>query len=135
MDHYSVLGSEKEDNIGSIKRRYQELIVKHHPDKNNGEESTDFIRIRTAWETLSDVESRRVYDAELSNQLLNQDTTVWCTVNINLLSVTGDVYTYSCKCTGIYEIDEEELKEIKAEGETDFLLGCDSCSLNILVQF
>ena len=31
---------------------FLELIVKYHPDKNNGEESTDFIRIRTAWETL-----------------------------------------------------------------------------------
>ena len=63
---------------GILRNHVLELVVQHHPDKNGGDQSSEFLQIRAAWETLSNTESRKLYDAELSNICLDQERTVWC---------------------------------------------------------
>ena len=52
MHFYEVLCSDKDADLSEIKKRYQALILKHHPDKKGGEETKDFLQIREAWQVL-----------------------------------------------------------------------------------
>ena len=65
-----------------------ELVLKHHPDKNGGAQSSEYLDIRSAWETLSFPVSRKLYDAELSNRELSQDSTLWCELKLEELRDT-----------------------------------------------
>jgi len=134
MDFYETLNCERGALLDVIKRQYKELIVKYHPDKNNGQESERFLQIQTAWKTLSNMELRKKYDAELSNIQFSQESTVWCDVNMNHFRRRSDGYEYSCKCGGSFEIDFEQVLLLKDELIKSFSLECDSCSLSIAVQ-
>lgn len=50
LDALKVLDLEPQSNWQEIRRRYQQLIQKHHPDKGGNEQT--FIAIRAAYETL-----------------------------------------------------------------------------------
>ncbi|KAL3808822.1 hypothetical protein ACHAXA_000005 [Cyclostephanos tholiformis] len=69
--HYDVLELEMPSSsvtLADVKRAYRRLAVKHHPDRNigNEEEATArFREINEAYEVLSDDDSRREYDASL----------------------------------------------------------------------
>ena len=49
-------------------------------------------------------------------------------------SEKDEVYTYGCKCSGTYELEVDQVEELRRDGDTEFLLSCDTCSLNILVK-
>ncbi|MCL5433677.1 MAG: molecular chaperone DnaJ [Candidatus Marsarchaeota archaeon] len=62
-DYYKILGIKKDASIDEIKRKYRELALKYHPDRNkdkNAEEN--FKKINEAYAVLSDPEKRRNYD-------------------------------------------------------------------------
>ena len=63
--YYRELGVKKGASQSEIKRAYHEQAKKYHPDKNEKEESAGrkFQRVAEAYETLSDPEKRRLYDA------------------------------------------------------------------------
>jgi molecular chaperone DnaJ len=65
MDFYVILGLERAATVGDIKRAYRRLARKFHPDINPGDHSAaaQFRRIAEAYETLSDPDRRRHYDA------------------------------------------------------------------------
>lgn len=74
--HYQVLGlGEKgmDSTDDDIKKAYRKMALIHHPDKkkNDGEEKpsgeTDpmWLKIQNAYETLTDGEKRKKYDAQL----------------------------------------------------------------------
>src|SRR5256885_7203395 len=65
MDFYIVLGIERAATIGDIKRAYKRLARRFHPDINPGDRmaAAQFRQIAEAYETLSDPERRRRYDA------------------------------------------------------------------------
>jgi len=65
MDLYLVLGLEREATVGDIKRAYRRLARRFHPDINPGDRraALQFGQIAEAYETLSDPERRRRYDA------------------------------------------------------------------------
>jgi hypothetical protein len=64
QDHYAVLGVEPGAEAADIKKAYRRLVVKLHPDKNDASDAAEQFRsLQIAYETLSDFESRRVYDA------------------------------------------------------------------------
>ncbi|KAL7519446.1 hypothetical protein ACHAWF_000240, partial [Thalassiosira exigua] len=59
--HYDELELEPDATLGEIKKAYRRLAVKHHPDRNPGneEEATEkFREIAEAYEVLSDEGSR-----------------------------------------------------------------------------
>lgn len=65
MDLYIVLGVQRGASPGEIKRAYRRLARRYHPDINPGdrEAAARFRQILEAYETLSDPERRRRYDA------------------------------------------------------------------------
>jgi molecular chaperone DnaJ len=65
MDLYIILGLERGATLNDIKRAYKRLARKHHPDINPGDRLAEqkFRQIAEAYETLSDPDRRREYDA------------------------------------------------------------------------
>jgi molecular chaperone DnaJ len=65
MDLYIVLGVQREASDGDIKRAYRRLARRWHPDINPGdrEAAVRFRQVAEAYETLSDPDRRRRYDA------------------------------------------------------------------------
>ncbi|GMI67903.1 hypothetical protein HRI_000459600 [Hibiscus trionum] len=68
---YQVLCLDHTENVGldEIKKAYRSLVLRYHPDvcpPSSKDESTKrFLELQTAYETLSDPVSRRMYDYEL----------------------------------------------------------------------
>src|SRR3954465_15818904 len=65
MDFYIVLGVDRAARLDEIKRAYKRLARRFHPDINPGDRmaAQQFRQIAEAYETLSDPDRRRKYDA------------------------------------------------------------------------
>ena len=63
-DYYDVLGVSKTAPADEIKKAYRRLAMKHHPDRNSGDESAEgkFKEAKEAYEVLSTAEKRETYD-------------------------------------------------------------------------
>ncbi|KAF3623245.1 Chaperone protein dnaJ 20, chloroplastic [Capsicum annuum] len=70
---YELLGIPETVSLFEIKEAYKQLVRKYHPDvspPDRVEEYTQrFIRVREAYETLSDPMSRDMYDKDMSKGL------------------------------------------------------------------
>ena len=64
-DYYDVLGVEKNSSPEQIKAAYRKLAVKHHPDKNPEDKSSEdkFKEAGEAYHVLSDKERKQNYDS------------------------------------------------------------------------
>jgi molecular chaperone DnaJ len=60
-DYYEVLGVPKGASPDEIKKAFRKAAVKHHPDKEGGDE-TKFKEINEAYEVLKDQQKRQRYD-------------------------------------------------------------------------
>lgn len=68
--YYDILEVEPNANQSTIRTAYLRLSLKHHPDKNQGNEKeakAKFIEIGRAYETLSDPQNRAMYDERLQS--------------------------------------------------------------------
>jgi molecular chaperone DnaJ len=65
MDLYIILGLQRGATLADVKRAYKRLARKYHPDINPGDRvaAAQFRQIAEAYETLSDPDRRRRYDA------------------------------------------------------------------------
>ncbi len=63
-DYYEVLGVAKTASAGEIKKAYNTLSKKYHPDRNPGDKEAEekFKEVQQAYEILSDKEKRAQYD-------------------------------------------------------------------------
>lgn len=63
-DYYETLGVSKDAADSEIKRAYRRLAMKHHPDRNPGDETAAhrFKEVQEAYAVLSDTEQRARYD-------------------------------------------------------------------------
>ncbi len=63
-DYYEVLGVARDADSNSIKKAYRKLAMKHHPDKNPGDQEAEalFKEAAEAYAVLSDTEKRGRYD-------------------------------------------------------------------------
>lgn len=60
-DYYETLGIGKDASADEIKKAFRKAAVKHHPDKEGGDE-TKFKEINEAYEVLKDQQKRQRYD-------------------------------------------------------------------------
>ena len=63
-DYYEVLGVSKSASGDEIKKAYRRLAMKHHPDRNKGDDSAEakFKEAKEAYEVLKDADKRSTYD-------------------------------------------------------------------------
>lgn len=62
-DHYACLGAPRDAPVAELKRRYRQMSVRVHPDKNCHPDATRaFQRLSSAWEVLGDEAARERYD-------------------------------------------------------------------------
>jgi len=63
-DYYEVLGVAKGASVSEVKKAYRKLAIKHHPDKNPGDDSAAerFREATEAYEVLKDDQKRTQYD-------------------------------------------------------------------------
>ncbi|MFH1075797.1 MAG: molecular chaperone DnaJ [Pseudomonadota bacterium] len=63
-DYYEILGVNRDADAAAIKSQYRKLAMQYHPDRNPGDKSAEdkFKESAEAYEVLSDLEKRRIYD-------------------------------------------------------------------------
>ena len=63
-DYYEILGVNPNTSLKEIKKNYRKLVLKFHPDRNQGNElaTLEFHEIQEAYEILSDPEKRQIYN-------------------------------------------------------------------------
>ena len=65
-DYYDILGVPKNAIDDDIKKAYRKLAMKHHPDRNQGDEAKEseekFKEAKEAYEMLTDPQKRAAYD-------------------------------------------------------------------------
>src|SRR5437764_10594934 len=64
-DYYRLLGISRTENERGIQKAFRELAKHHHPDRVGPKGTSVFQDLLEAYETLSDPQRRRVYDARL----------------------------------------------------------------------
>jgi len=60
-DYYNILGVKKDASKDEIKKAFHKLAMKHHPDKNGGDDKK-FKEVNEAYQVLSDDKKRSNYD-------------------------------------------------------------------------
>ncbi|MEG2412774.1 MAG: molecular chaperone DnaJ [Clostridium sp.] len=63
-DYYEVLGIDKNASDEEIKKAFKKAALKHHPDRNQGDEGAEekFKEVNEAYQVLSDAEKKQRYD-------------------------------------------------------------------------
>src|SRR2546428_765417 len=71
-DYYNLLGVKPNASPSTIKAAFKKLALQYHPDVYEGEDAQERMRILLlAYQTLSDPEARRAYDARRSEHFLD----------------------------------------------------------------
>ncbi|KAF8858631.1 hypothetical protein BDZ45DRAFT_393560 [Acephala macrosclerotiorum] len=67
-DHYSILGVDPKATQTEIKKAYHKSALNNHPDKTGAASGEAFVKIKAAYDILSNENSRILYDAKRRNQ-------------------------------------------------------------------
>lgn len=64
MNPYDILGVAKDASDADIKKAYHKLVMKYHPDKNQGDKAAEekFKEVNNAFDILKDPQKRAAYD-------------------------------------------------------------------------
>lgn len=131
MDYYEILELTKEANQEEIKKSYQQLLLKNHPDKSSNQEEAlnKYLLIDKAYKVLKDPSLRKEYDSIQFQESSRCNMIVHDTIEKSdfIFNETEEIYYSICKCGGWYILDEE------FDDEKELILCCDECSLVIKV--
>lgn len=110
--HYEVLGVARNASVEQIKKSYREKLLSTHPDKTQKQVvDADIIpRIKLAYSTLVDTESKAQYDRELEENFKK----------VGLIS-TGEGLD-------VFNLDEFECVETEEDGAVVFVRDCPRCT-------
>ena len=63
-NYYAILGLKKTASLKEIKKRFRQLALQYHPDRNPGDPISEehFKLVAEAYQVLSDAKKRQVYD-------------------------------------------------------------------------
>lgn len=131
FNYYEILECQPFASIDELKKSYQSLLLKHHPDKQiTSDQKTNeiFHRIDEAWKVLRDSEKKRKYDAELKQQKFNEKPIVHETLTRNEFDFDeqNQCYTHLCRCGGYFVLSIEEQNSNSCD---EIFIECDECSL------
>jgi len=96
-DYYEVLNVSKTATDAELKKAYRRLAMKHHPDRNTGDDSSKaeekFKEAKEAYEVLSDAQKKSAYD-QFGHAGVNQSAGMGGghPGNGNFSDVFGDVF-------------------------------------------
>ena len=62
---YELLEIEPKSSNDEIKKAWKKLALKYHPDKNNNKSCEKFLKIKHAYDILSNYELRKEYDKKI----------------------------------------------------------------------
>ena len=86
MNYYEILGLPINASQEDIKRKYRNLQLQYHPDKDNNLSGGKYEEICHAYEVLSKKESRLEYDNKLNNKLVVSDDNIINNSNNNRIN-------------------------------------------------
>ncbi|GAV57881.1 DnaJ domain-containing protein/zf-CSL domain-containing protein [Cephalotus follicularis] len=155
--HYRILSVKEDASYEEIRTSYRSAIFNSHPDKLqktseidvSDHESTDrFMKVKKAWEILSDFRSRSVYDCEL--RASRQDMVAAEDVSLEDMMVENTEEAlelfYQCRCGDYFSVDSSDLGKMgftvlkdadkililtPNASPSSVVLPCGSCSLRI----
>lgn len=148
--YYEILSVDEHASYVEMRENYKAAILNSHPDKicaksgenhPSGDQQDAFLRVREAWEVLSDPKSRESYD-NLLQASRNEVDVVDGEISLEEMTVRADSdaheLLYQCRCGDFFSITSVELEElvssVKAAGrQASVVLPCGSCSLKIRV--
>lgn len=132
-NYYEVLCVSSSATHDEIKKSYQNLVLKLHPDKTSSGSNQEFIEVDEAWKVLRDPESRKQYDAEMGQARFDDKPIVHETLRKTEFSydADSDVYYHDCRCGGVYVIPEEFNE---SQIQENIYIACEECSLVIELE-
>lgn len=130
---YEILELPVTASHDEIKKSYQNLVLKFHPDKTNTGSNEEFIRIDEAWKVLRNPDLRKKYDAELGQARFNDKPIVHETLKKSDFNFDdeNEIFYHECRCGGAYVIPDEFQEK---QTEENIYIACDECSLVIELE-
>jgi curved DNA-binding protein len=68
VDYYDLMQISQNAEIQTVQRVYRMLASRYHPDNPETGDTDRFVRLREAYEVLSDPERREAYDAQYTQE-------------------------------------------------------------------
>lgn len=129
LDIFEELNEDLNCDTEKLKSKCQKLIKELHPDKNGGQESTDFLKVMKIWKILND--SKLLQQAKAEKFALKNAN--WDTFNLDQMEwdPEREIYCKSCRCGDQYVLDKKDI--LDAASSDEFCLDCETCSNTITV--
>ena len=71
-DHYTTLGLNSAATLADIKKAFRQKASFYHPDRNAAADAAErFTKVQQAYDVLSDLDKRQVYDDNRRRSLLD----------------------------------------------------------------